>query len=67
MLAGDEDPKELPQQVADYFFPEVAQWLRRAVRIKADSGQDIILAFETTAPVEEELVEKIVRCARALF
>jgi hypothetical protein len=66
-LTDGEAAKELPREVANCFFDIKDHWIRRAFRIRTDSGQDVILAFQTITPVDSELINKITRCASVLF
>jgi hypothetical protein len=66
-FAGSEAVKEFPQEDSNCFFSIVDHWLRRAFRIRTDSGTEVILAFQTVTPVDRDLIAKITRCASVLF
>jgi len=71
-LGEGEAAKELPEQVANSLFAKsmfhaMPYWINRAFRVHTGSGADIIMAFQTTAPVEAATVDKITRCAEVLF
>lgn len=66
-FTGCETVKEFSQEVSNGFFSILDPWIRRAFRIRTDSGTDVILAFQTLTPVDRDLIEKITRCASVLF
>jgi hypothetical protein len=65
--AEGEAVKELPPQVSNCFFTVLDFWIRRAFVIKTRSGTDAILGFQTFIPVNDQLLEKMIRRAGVLF
>ena len=62
-----DEAQEFPREVSNCFFQASnPQWMRRAFRIRTRSDTDVIIAFQTLTPVDQSLIDKIIRCANVL-
>jgi hypothetical protein len=66
-VSGGEWMKRLPPQIAHCFSPSGGKEESSAFRITFPSEADIIVTLQTSAHVEEELVEKIMGCFLVLL